>query len=302
MDPHIEPSVTPSAPSKAPTRRAEMFEVFRNGVLAAAAVLTLFIPPVLGTGRIGSAPVTTAAPGPTLEEQYRGDSGPRFADFALHQPSADARHVADWVADSRNNQGASFFIVDKPSAVVYVFDAEARLRGSSPVLLGSAPGDESVPGIGTRPMEQVLPHERTTPAGRFLAERGRNSAGEDVVWVDYEAAVSMHRVRNNYPLERRAQRLTTPSIADNRISYGCINLPVAFFESHVLPAFANRRAVVYVLPETRPAQQVFGSYDVAAAHRERFARGSGAGLAGAVAAGAAPACAWPGCTAFTASR
>ena len=56
-----------------------------------------------------------------------------------------------------------------------VFDGDARLIGSSPVLLGGTPGDDSVPGIGTRPIAQVLPQERTTPAGRFVAERGRNA-------------------------------------------------------------------------------------------------------------------------------
>ena len=297
MNRATEPSLQASAQSP----RSEMLEVFRNGLLAAAAVLTLFIPPALVTGRIGTPPV--ALSGPTLEEQYRGDPGPRFADFGAQKPSPDARHLADWVADTRDNQGAGFFIVDKQLAMVHVFNADARLQASSPVLLGAARGDDSVPGIGTRPLDQVMPHERTTPAGRFVAERGRNATGEDVVWVDYDAAVSMHRVRNSHPLERRLQRLATASIADNRISYGCINVPVAFFESHIQPAFANRRAVVYVLPETSSAQQVFGSYDVASAHRERFARGSGAVAAGALAvATAAPACTWPGCAGFTASR
>ena len=40
----------------------------------------------------------------------------------------------------------------------------------------------------------MLPEERTTPAGRFVAERGQNLRGEDVVWIDYDAAVLMHRV------------------------------------------------------------------------------------------------------------
>lgn len=43
-------------------------------------------------------------------------------------------------------------------------------------------------------------------------------------------------------------------------------MPVAFYEAFIRPTFAARRAMVYVLPEVKPAQQVFGSYDVAAAH------------------------------------
>ena len=93
-------------------------------------------------------------------------------------------------------------------------------------------------------MASIQRHERTTPAGRFLAERGRNSAGEDVIPVDSEAAVSMHRVRLVNLAEHRAQRLASPSADDHRISYGCINVPVAFYEQHLRPLFAERRALV----------------------------------------------------------
>ncbi|MDP1885268.1 MAG: hypothetical protein Q8L17_02275, partial [Polaromonas sp.] len=45
---------------------------------------------------------------------------------------------------------------------------------------------------------------------------------------------------------------------DNRISFGCINLPAGFYDTVVKPALGTRRGVVYVLPETRPLQAVFG--------------------------------------------
>ena len=76
----------------------------------------------------------------------------------------------------------------------------------------------------------------------------------------------MHRVLTADPKERRLERLATPTSDDNRVSYGCINVPVAFYEAYVRPAFATRRAVVYILPEFKSLEQVFGSYDVAAAH------------------------------------
>jgi hypothetical protein len=177
--------------------------------------------------------------------------------------SNQARQLADWIAATGDHAGAPFIIVEKKRASVFVFDADARLRAHSAVLLGSALGDDSVPGIGTRPMAQILPAERTTPAGRFVAERGRNAQGEDVVWVDYDAAVSMHRVRAGNALERRAERLATPTIDDNRISYGCINVPVAFYESFIQPIFARSRAIVYVLPDIKPLQELFGSLEAA---------------------------------------
>jgi hypothetical protein len=127
-------------------------------------------------------------------------------------------------------------------------------------LLGAALGDESVPGIGLRPMDSIRMRERTTPAGRFVGERGRNAAGEDIVWVDYDAAVSLHRVRLTRKNERRAERLASPSAADNRISYGCINVPAAFYDRHLQPLFARHRASIYVLPDKKSAQEVFGPY------------------------------------------
>ena len=180
------------------------------------------------------------------------------ADWGSASVSADSRQLADWVARTGDHQGQSFFVIDKPSATMFVFDGNARLRASTPILLGAAVGDDSVEGIGSRPMAQILASERTTPAGRFVAEMGRNLQGEDVVWVDHAAAVSMHRVRTNNAQERRLERLSTPSVADNRISYGCINVPVAFFNTHVQAVFASSRtAVVYLLPETRSVQEQF---------------------------------------------
>lgn len=182
----------------------------------------------------------------------------QHTELAAQQASADARYVADWVVHSGDNQGQPFAIIDKTDAKLFVFYPQGKLHGASPILLGGAKGDDSVPGIGTRKIKDIRPEERTTPAGRFVIEAGRNTQGEDIFWVDYDAAVSMHRVRATNPKERRLERLATPTPADNRISYGCINVPVAFFNTVVNPVFQGSKGIVYVLPETRPARTVFG--------------------------------------------
>lgn len=172
--------------------------------------------------------------------------------------SAEARQVAEWAVQSGDPQGRPFVIVDKARARVIVFDANGQLQAITPVLLGAARGDHSVPGIGERKISDIKPHERTTPAGRFVGERGVNTQGEDIVWVDYDAAVSMHRVRAANAKERRLQRLASPTIKDNRISYGCINVPARFYDQYIHPVFSKGKSMVYVLPETRPAREVFG--------------------------------------------
>ena len=174
----------------------------------------------------------------------------------MYAATPAAHLVADWAAAS-DAGGRPFIVIDKPAAAMYVFDADGRVRGSAPVLLGAAIGDDTVPGVGDKPLDKVLPEEKTTPAGRFVGEPGRNARGEDVVWVDYDAAVSMHRVITFNADERRLERLATATVADNRISYGCINVPAEFYDAYVRPAYAQRNAVVYVLPEVKPLNQVF---------------------------------------------
>lgn len=242
---------------------AEFAGSIRRQLLVTAAVVAIAVSPPVGSGAFAvDFPETLSAPSASAVFTARA----RFAKFGAETPSPDARHLADWIADSGDNAGGSFVIVDKTYAKLYVFDGNAHLRGVSSVLLGAALGDDSVPGIGSRSIAEVRPEERTTPAGRFVAERGRNLSGEDVVWVDYDAAVSMHRVRSANPGERRLERLATPTVDDNRISYGCINVPVVFYEAHIRPIFVAHRAIVYVMPEIASVRQVFGSYDVAVAH------------------------------------
>ena len=171
--------------------------------------------------------------------------------------TADAAELLEWVARSRDNDGLPFMIIDKRQAHLWVFDRSGKLQGNAPVLLGVARGDDTAPGIGDKKLSEIKSEERTTPAGRFVAEVGVNARGEDVVWVDYDAAVSMHRVLTTNAKEQRARRLETPTPNDNRVSYGCINVPKAFFESVVSATVRDGNSVVYVLPETRPLRSVF---------------------------------------------
>lgn len=196
----------------------------------------------------------------TIETPPVVASHPKRANFEGEYTSRNTRHVADWVVDSGDNRSMPFVIVDKVDAKVFVFDAKGRLRGAAPALLGLARGDDSVPGIGDRKLSRIRPEERTTPAGRFMASMGYNFHGKHVLWVDYDGAVSLHRVVSSKPSERRLQRLSTPTPLDNRISYGCINVPVKFFNDVVSPAFTGTNGIVYVLPETRSNKEIFALY------------------------------------------
>jgi hypothetical protein len=181
----------------------------------------------------------------------------RRASFEGSSASVDVHKVADWVAASGDNRDLPFMIVDKIGAKVFLFDRHSRLRGSAPALLGLGRGDDSSPGIGQRRLATMGPGERTTPAGRFEAALGHDLE-QDVLWVDYEAAISLHRVIVGNAKDRRHQRLASATPLDNRISYGCINVPVSFYDRMVVPAFTGTVGIVYVLPETRPVAEAFG--------------------------------------------
>ena len=160
------------------------------------------------------------------------------------------------VVRSADAEGRTFGVIDKPSATLWIFDAQGRPVASSPVLVGQALGDVAPPDIGTRPLSKVKLHEKVTNAGRFVTEAGSNHKGEDIVWLDYNAALSMHRVRN-VPGESRTKRLQTPTVADNRISFGCVNIPASFYDRYIDPLFSRSKGVVYVLPETKSIASLF---------------------------------------------
>lgn len=197
----------------------------------------------------------------------RAEPAVRLASFGKYSPTEAVRRVANWSVHSGDHKKKAFVIVDKRDARVWVFGPDGKVLSSTPALLGAAVGDDSAPGIGDKPLSQVKPEEKTTPAGRFIAEPGRNTHGEDIVWVSYDLAVSMHRVRPTVKSERRLERLASPTSDDNRISFGCINLPPRFYDGVLSPTVKKHGAVIYVLPETRNPAEFFGAYDVSSATR-----------------------------------
>jgi hypothetical protein len=176
---------------------------------------------------------------------------------ALRPHSEAAIRVTDWVVASGDNDGLPFIVIDKIAATVAVFDPQGEILGETPALVGIGIGDDSTPGIGEREFSQMGPEERTTPAGRFLAEFGPAVGGHTVLWVDYANSVALHPVVTSNPSEHRLQRLQSATPDDNRITYGCINVPARFFTDLVRPLFGASGGIVYILPDTRPLEDVF---------------------------------------------
>jgi hypothetical protein len=263
-----------------PTRRpdpdrSEFFDALRKGLLLGAGVLVLVLPPLYyfkhrqqpvqpPVAVVQPAPQAPAPVPPAVQPTPPAAPALRLAEFGDVTPTADVKLVANWATHTGDHKKHAFVVIDKKDAQLYVFDTQGKLKGTTPVLLGKARGDDSAPGIGTKPLSLVKEEEKTTPAGRFVAELGRNTNGEDIIWVDYDSAVSMHRLRKVAEEERRYERMATPTKDDNRISFGCINVPLQFYEGVLDPTVRKTGAIVYVLPDVKDIKQVFGAYDVTA--------------------------------------
>lgn len=181
-------------------------------------------------------------------------TGPVAPVDPLQAASAEVKEVVRWIISSGDNTRLPFLLIDKPNARVFAFTPTGEYQGDAPVLLGMAVGDRMLAPNAT--MSQMPPHTRITPAGRFVSKLAKDSSGKELLVLDYKASYSLHPVTNT-PGQRRPERLSSPTVADNRISFGCINVPVPFYKNVVSPAFTGTHGLVYVLPETSPASAMF---------------------------------------------
>ena len=212
---------------------------------------------VVGANQAEKTSIVMSAPSPLsrLPEVRR-------ADFRGYHASAEVQRVADWSVHSADHGAYPFIIVDKAHAKAYAFDRYGTLVDSTPVLIGMGVGDRFAPGVLQMDMYKTKPWQRITPAGRYFAEEDRNLQGEIVLWVDYDAGIAIHKLSSKRTKQRRHERIVSPDPAEHRITYGCINVPPAFYDRVVRPHFSARGGVVYVLPDTVPLNTVFRTDDV----------------------------------------
>jgi hypothetical protein len=198
------------------------------------------------------------------------------ADALVEAVTGNALHIADWAVHSGDHQGLPFIVVDKVYAKAYAFDASGRFIAATPVLIGMGVGDTFAPGVLKMSMYETTPSQRITPAGRFFAEEDRNLKGQRVLWIDYDAGIAIHKLSPKKTAQRRHERMASPYPADHRITFGCINVPPAFYEEVVARYFRRKGGIVYVLPDQAPLNAFFKSYDAGSAVAQAPAQLGGA--------------------------
>ncbi|RYM12940.1 hypothetical protein [Sphingobium cupriresistens] len=204
---------------------------------------------IAGLGLAVTGPVEAAGPGKVAAQAPATDAPVILSDGATR--------VAEWVAAAQDNHALPYIIIDKPGAAAYLFDAKGKMLAHAPVLIGIAPGDDATPGIGTKNLSEIGPAEKTTPAGRFLAKFGVAAGKQRVLWVDYATSVALHTIPPGNLKDKRKERMLSPAIDDNRITFGCINVPKIFYNQSVSPRFRKKGGYVYILPDSKPLEDVF---------------------------------------------
>ncbi|MDR6136367.1 hypothetical protein QE361_003372 [Sphingomonas sp. SORGH_AS802] len=185
--------------------------------------------------------------------------------------SPDAERVAAWIAASGDNHALPYAVIDKNSASLLLYDGRGKPITQVPVLIGIAPGDDATPGVGSKTLGEIGPAEKTTPAGRFLAKFGYAAGRQKVLWVDYTNSVAIHPIPGDAAKrEMRRERLLSPEPDDNRITFGCINVPRAFYGSALRPLFQKKGGYVYILPDSKPLEDVFPRLRVHALTSHQF--------------------------------
>lgn len=201
--------------------------------------------------------IITAAP--AVKAAQAAEKRPALRSESL---SADVQHIADWAVHSGDHKRMPFIIVDKVNATAVAFDRTGKLLRSTPILVGMGVGDTFEPGVVEMDMYLTKPSQRITPAGRYIAEEGVNLARERVLWVDYDSGIALHKIPAKKTKQQRHERMRSANPADHRITYGCINVPPAFYDQVVRAHFGAKGGLVYVLPDSLPLKAVFKSYDV----------------------------------------
>ncbi len=207
---------------------------------------------------------TLPVPSAKTEHQFAGKV--HRADFKGVTASADARLVADWMVRTNKNRAGPFIIADKAGGTLYAFDREGLLIAKSPALYGKARGDTLTDAQAAKPIAAVTDADKVTPAGLFYAKGVDTHYGPGVVLAEYAMTrISIHQVVGS-GTERRLGRIQSVSLADHRVTFGCINATADFISQVVVPFFGGE-SVIAVLPEQQAAQSFFGIADAGIAKR-----------------------------------
>lgn len=193
----------------------------------------------------------------------------------VERPKVDFKNVAvpgyiQQVADNRMraNPNKPIAIVDKQMGLTYVIDANGVLAGKSASLTGKTKGDvRSEAAKKTANVESIAEKDKVTEAGMFDASVKNVPHYGNVITLQIfdNYSIAMHPTYLGAPAEQRQARLESATPEDNRISFGCINVPNEFMQNVVFKAIPKgvKSFPIVVIPESKSIQEFFPTEDFA---------------------------------------
>lgn len=182
--------------------------------------------------------------------------------------------------NKKNYNGEYYGIVDKKSCKLKIYDKNGKVVQELTVGVGKKIGDQ----LGTYYMERVQKTKdawkaeqgRYTTPGEFTMDELTKATPDYTSKKDGKPKVMMlkgdnrgirsgnqaiHMVPNSH--QDRNAKLDSPTTADNRMSYGCVNLKESDYD--ILAQYIGEGDKVYILPEEKGnklllEQQHDGSY------------------------------------------
>jgi len=187
------------------------------------------------------------------------DIGPKTIHVDPSIKSNEVRTIAEFAVGG-DAGGKPFVVVDKSNARMTVFDAKGKIVEETPALLGKSVGDRfSEARKNARTIEEVeASGQKVTPAGRFTGQVTPDREYGSVLRFNETSnggtTVAIHQTYTGTPSERRPERIASSTTSDNRVSFGCVNVPKEIYDRN----FSNigDRFTVYVLPEKSSFEEV----------------------------------------------
>lgn len=173
---------------------------------------------------------------------------------ARSKMSPMAQSVFTEMAATAQISGKGFIIADKPNGMIHVFDKDGNVIAQDTALYGRDVGDV----LGSA--SSLEGGKKVTPAGKYALEAvklrdGGTYAGGytlDLVGTnDGTGTIAIHAAYLGNVNEKRLERLASPDVKDNRVSYGCINTSHKTFLDKIIPNINKLDGgMVFVLPDS----------------------------------------------------
>ena len=163
-----------------------------------------------------------------------------------------AQSVYESMAPTAMASGKGFMIADKPNGMLHVFMPDGSVLIQDAALYGMDIGD--VKGA----VSSLKGGAKITPAGKFTLQAVPNAdyaGGMILTLVESEVDGGISAVHAAYlgdPKDDRLGRLASPTTADNRASYGCVNTTHDTFLKSILPNIDTLNGgMIFVLPDAQ---------------------------------------------------